>query len=77
MAMAETGGQAYTQVGEKIRADVLAEGRIQIVVPDAAVIEEYAAAAQPVHDAWIAATPNGQKVYNAALELLAEMRKGS
>jgi TRAP-type C4-dicarboxylate transport system substrate-binding protein len=77
MAMAETGGAAYTQVGEDIRAEVKAEGRIEIVVPDAAVIEQYAAAAQPVHDAWIAATPNGQVVYDAALKLLAEMRKGS
>jgi TRAP-type C4-dicarboxylate transport system substrate-binding protein len=77
LAMAEKGGQAYTQVGESIRADVLAEGRIEIVVPDPAIIEAYAVAARPVHDAWIAATPNGQAVYDTALKLLADMRKGS
>lgn len=76
-AMAEAGGGAYTDVGASIRADVEAEGRIEIIVPDEATLDGYAKAAKPVHDAWIAATPNGQAVYDAAVKLLAEMRTAS
>lgn len=75
--MAVKGGEAYTQAGEKIRKNVEAEGRIEVVVPDAAVIDKYAEAAKPVHDKWIAETPNGQAVYDAAVSLLAEMRKSN
>ena len=75
--MAMKGGAAYTSAGNDIREEVRAEGRIEIVVPDAAVIEKYAAAAKPVHAAWIAATPNGQVVYDTAVKLLADMRGGS
>ncbi len=77
LAMAEAGGEAYTEVGEEIRTAVKEEGRIEMIEPDEATIEGYAAAAQSVHDAWIAETPNGQVVYDAALQLLAEMRGGS
>lgn len=76
MEMAKMGGGAYTDVGAKIRSDVEAEGRIEIITPDEATLAKYAAAAQPVHDAWIAATPNGQAVYDAAVKLLADMRAG-
>lgn len=75
--MAQMGGDAYTDVGESIRSEVEAEGRIEIVVPDEATIEKYAAAAKPVHEAWIAATPNGQAVYDAAVKMLADMRGAS
>jgi TRAP-type C4-dicarboxylate transport system substrate-binding protein len=75
--MAQMGGDAYTDVGESIRKDVVAEGRIEVVTPDAATIEKYAGNVKPVHDAWIAATPNGQAVYDTAVKLLAEMRGAS
>lgn len=74
MKMAEEGGAAYTRVGQEIRDEVRAAGKMQIVTPDAATLARYTAAAKPVHDAWIAATPNGQVVYDTAVKLLAEMR---
>lgn len=76
LAMAELGGAAYTQAGEDIRTEVTAEGRIEVVMPDEATIARYAEAAQPVHAAWIAETPNGQAVYDAAAQMLADMRAG-
>lgn len=72
--MAETGGKAYTDIGDTIRSDVIGEGRIEIITPDAATLDKYAGAAQAVHDDWIKATPNGQVVYDTAVKLLAEMR---
>ena len=77
LAMAEAGGAAYTEIGNTIRNDVNAEGRIEDITPDDATIDAYAARAQAVHDAWIAETPNGQAVYDAAVKLLAEMRGAS
>ena len=77
MAMAETGGGAYTDIGNAIRDDVISEGRIELITPDDATLAEYTAAAQAVHDAWIAETPNGQAVYDAAVKLLADYRAQS
>ena len=74
LEMAKAGGAAYTRVGREIREAIRAEGRIEIVSPDEAVIDRYAKAAKPVHEAWIAATPNGQVVYDTAVRLLTEMR---
>jgi TRAP-type C4-dicarboxylate transport system substrate-binding protein len=77
LAMADAGGAAYTEVGQSIRDDVIAEGRIEIVEPDAAALDRYAEQAKAVHEEWIASTPNGQAVYDAAVKLLAEMRSGA
>ena len=74
MPMAKAGGAAYTALGEQIRADVREEGRIDIVTPNAATLAQYAQAADSVHRDWIAKTPNGQKVYDAALAILKEIR---
>ena len=74
LAMAEMGGGAYTAVGEEIRADIVAEGRIEIVEYSDEQLAQWAEAAQGVHQAWIDATPNGQAVYDAAVAALAEMR---
>lgn len=74
MPMAKAGGAAYTALGEQIRADVRKEGRIEIVTPNAATLAEYAQAAQAVHRDWIAKTPNGQKVYDAAQKILKDIR---
>jgi TRAP-type transport system periplasmic protein len=73
-AFAQAGGDAYAGAGEEIRKEVEAEGRIALVVPTEAQMAAYGEAVKPIHDAWIAATPNGQAVYDAALDLLAEMR---
>lgn len=77
LAMAKAGGDAYTSIGEAIRGDVKSEGRIEIITPDAATVDAYAAKAKVVHEEWIANTPNGQAVYDAAVKLLAEMRGAS
>jgi len=74
MPMAKAGGAAYTALGEQIRADVRKEGRIDIVTPNATTMAQYAQAADSVHRDWIAKTPNGQKVYDAALAILKEIR---
>ena len=74
LKMAEAGGTAYTDIGNTIREDVIAEGRIEIITPDEATINGYADAAKAVHEAWIAETPNGQAVYDAAVKLLADYR---
>lgn len=76
LTMAELGGTAYTEVGEAIRNEVVAEGRIEVTEPDAETLARYEEAAKPVHEAWIAETPNGQAVYDAAVALLADMRAG-
>ncbi|MEX0280793.1 MAG: TRAP transporter substrate-binding protein [Arenibacterium sp.] len=77
LAMAKTGGGAYTDIGEAIRNDVKSEGRIEIITPDDATVDAYAEKAKAVHEEWIANTPNGQAVYDAAVKLLAEMRGAS
>ena len=77
LAMAEMGGGAYTEIGESIREEVRAEGRIEIMEPSDAELAPYADAAKAVHEAWIADTPNGQAVYDAAVKLLDEMRAGA
>ena len=45
-----------------------------MVTPNSAKINEYANAAQFVHDDWIKNTPNGQAVYDAALKILRGLR---
>ena len=77
LAMAQTGGAAYTAIGDEIREEVRAEGRIEIVTPDESTVARYAEQAKTVHEAWIAETPNGQAVYDAAVRLLAEFRSQS
>ena len=74
LAMAEAGGNAYTEIGATIRGDVETEGRIEVVTPDEATLARYTEQAKSVHDAWIAETPNGQAVYDAAVKLLADYR---
>lgn len=76
-AMAEVGGAAYSGVGQEIRNDVAAEGRIEIIEYPEETLAAWEEAAEPVHEAWIAETPNGQAVYDAAVELLAAYRGGA
>ncbi|MBY5973379.1 TRAP transporter substrate-binding protein [Ferrimonas balearica] len=73
-AFAQAGGEAYASAGEEIRADIDAEGRIEVLNFSDEQLAAYQEAAQPIHEAWIAATPNGQAVYDAAVALLAEYR---
>lgn len=76
IAMARSGGQAYKDVGAEIRADVAAQGRIELLTPDEADIERYRAMAEPVYARWIAETPNGRAVLDAAIEEIAAYRAG-
>lgn len=77
LAMAESGGAAYTSIGEEIRAAVKEEGRIEMVDYTDEQIATWAEQAKSVHEAWIAATPNGQAVYDAAVAALKELRSPS
>lgn len=72
--MAQQGGAAYTGAGDAIRVRVKGEGRINMTDVDAATMKTYSDGAKVVHDWWIEKTPNGRKVYDRAVELLAEMR---
>lgn len=74
MAFAEAGGEAYASAGAAIREEVKAEGRIAIMELSDEELAKYEEAAKPIHDEWIASTPNGQAVYDAAVKLLADMR---
>lgn len=74
MEMAEEGGGAYTAVGEEIRAGIADEGRIEVISYTDEEAARLAEAAQAVHDDWIANTPNGQAVYDAAQAALADLR---
>lgn len=77
LEMAEMGGGAYTDVGDEIRAEVTAEGRIEIVEYGDDELAAWGEKAQPVHQAWIDATPNGQAVYDAAVAALEDYRAGA
>lgn len=74
LEMAESGGKAYTDVGEEIRAKAKKDGKPSIVVPTKAQMEEYQKQAQPIYDWWISKTPNGQAVFDAAVEELKKLR---
>ena len=76
LAMAKAGGNAYTDVGQSIRDAVEEEGRIEMLTPDAATIAAYAEKANAVHEDWIKNTPNGQVIYDTAVQLLEAMRGG-
>lgn len=77
LAMAEMGGKAYTDIGNEIRAEVIEEGRIEIIDYSDEDLARWGDAAKAVHEAWIAETPNGQAVYDAAVAALAEYRGNS
>lgn len=72
--MAQMGADAYRDTGARIAAGVKEEGRVAFDGPNDAGAADYAERAQAVHDWWIARTPNGQAVYDAALKALAEVR---
>jgi TRAP-type C4-dicarboxylate transport system substrate-binding protein len=74
LKMAQTGGKAYTEVGEAIRDKAKKDGKPSLLVPTKAQIEDYQKQAQPIYDWWIKKTPNGQAVYDAAIEELKKLR---
>ncbi|MEQ8707409.1 MAG: TRAP transporter substrate-binding protein [Rhodospirillales bacterium] len=74
LAMANAGGQAYADIGESIRQEVLKEGRVTFVPVTPELDKKYRADAAPIHKSWIAATPNGQTVYDAMMKSIAATR---
>lgn len=76
LKMAQMGADGYRATGAAIVADVKAEGRVVFDGPSTPQLDAYGAKAQAVHQWWIARTPNGQAVYDAALAALAELRAG-
>ncbi|KAA2312967.1 hypothetical protein DL237_15985 [Pseudooceanicola sediminis] len=73
-AFAEAGGNAYASAGAAIREEVEAEGRISLMTFTDEELASYEDSVQPIYDDWIAATPNGQAVYDATVKLLGEIR---
>lgn len=72
--MAEMGGAAYRDVGAEIKSAVLAEDKMAVDQPDPETMERYREQALETHRWWIENTPNGQAVYDAALEEIAKIR---
>ena len=73
-ALSVKGGEAYDKATQEIRAAKIAEG-YPIVTPTDEELAAYRTRFQPVHDAWIAETTNGQAVYDAFKAFLEEYRK--
>ena len=76
LTMAKAGGAAYTEIGQQIRDGAGEEGRLEMITPDEETIAAYAEQAQAVHQAWIDNTTNGKTIYDAAVQLLEDMRSG-
>ncbi|MGC1442100.1 MAG: TRAP transporter substrate-binding protein [Burkholderiaceae bacterium] len=75
LAMADTGGGAYSAIGKEIVASVAKEGRIKTLALDDATLKSYADNALAVHQWWIEKTPGGQQVYDEVQAMLKAMRK--
>lgn len=73
-AMAESGGKAYTEIGEAIREDAKKQGKPAFLAPDNAQLEAYTAQSKSVHDWWVSRTPGGKEIYETTLSILKQMR---
>ena len=76
--IALAGGAAYKAASDKIiSSNPLAQKIAKFVPPKAELDKVIADAKVKVHAWWISKTPNGQKVYDSALEIISSVRKGS
>ncbi|HEY8594679.1 MAG TPA: TRAP transporter substrate-binding protein [Devosiaceae bacterium] len=71
IAVAEAFGKAMDD-GDKVGLKVAEDLGNNIITLDAAETKRWQDAAQPIIDKWIADTPNGQELYDAAKALIAE-----
>jgi TRAP-type C4-dicarboxylate transport system substrate-binding protein len=75
--IALAGGAAYKAASDKIiSSNPLAQKIAKFVPPKAELDNVIAIAKSKVHAWWISKTPNGQKVYDSAQEIIAGVRKG-
>ncbi|MSU90915.1 hypothetical protein GE300_15050 [Rhodobacteraceae bacterium 2CG4] len=74
LAMAESGAAAYTAAGEKVVEEQKAEGRLEILIPDADKLAAHEETTQAVHQWWIERTDNGQEIFDQTQAILAGLR---
>jgi TRAP-type C4-dicarboxylate transport system substrate-binding protein len=58
----------------RVRGEAASDPKRKVVTPTKAEFERVRAMMKAVHDKWIADTPNGARVYEAAQEIIASMR---
>jgi len=58
----------------EVRRQAAADPDHKVITPSKAEFERVRAMMRPIHDRWIADTPNGARVYRAAQEIIASMR---
>jgi TRAP-type C4-dicarboxylate transport system substrate-binding protein len=73
---AHLGGRGFDNFSRRAAGIIKKKGKRSIVVASAAEIAQQAAAAKPVHDAWIAKTKDGAKKYAALIQILKDIRAG-
>ena len=75
--IALAGGAAYKAASDKIISSNPQAQKIAKFVPPKAELDKVIADAKAkVHAWWIGKTPNGQKVYDSALEIISSVRNG-
>ncbi len=74
--LARLGGKAFDDFGKRAFKIISKAGKRTITRATPAEIETQAAAAKPVHDAWIKSKKDGAKKYAAILQILADIRAG-
>jgi len=75
--IARAGGKAYKAASDKILASNKQAQKIEKFVPKKAELDKVIAHAKAtVHQWWIKKTKNGQKVYDRAQQIIADIRKG-
>lgn len=75
MNIVRAGSAAYAEVNQRIRNDLKSEGRVDMLTPEPSKFQTFAKHSQKIHQWWIEKTPNGQIVYDEALEMLSELRQ--
>lgn len=70
-AFASAFGEAFEGQNSAVRAEAVAAGKLNIIEPSDDQVAAWKAATQPAIDAWIAATPDGQAVYDAFVAAMA------
>ena len=68
-AMAGTGARAYGDASAAIQTDIASDPSFTTLRPDPGEQAAFQREAEAVHRWWIARTPNGQQIYDRAVEL--------
>jgi TRAP-type transport system periplasmic protein len=70
-------GQFWDRNANEVRAEVKAMSGHTVVAPSAAQVEGWRGKTAPVIDAWVKATPDGEKILGAFRTTLAKVKAGS